>query len=119
MFQCDCCNYSTPNKRSFEKHLSTKKHEKNIEKQNKETKQAETYTDPITHTQTEKEPKKTPSMISEAHVKPCIQEEIMNKANQLKMQVEEIKRTSQDVNDIRDKIFNFSEFIVDIMNKSR
>jgi len=46
-------------------------------------------------------------------------QEIMNKANQLKIQMEEIKRTTQDVNDIRDKIFNFSEFVMDVMNKTR
>jgi hypothetical protein len=111
MFHCDCCNYSTPNKRSFEKHLSTKKHEKNIDKKNKAASDETTF-----------EVKVTPE-IKEEKVKevkePVNVQEIMSKANQLKMQMEEIKRTSQDVNDIRDKIFNFSEFIMDVMNKTR
>ena len=116
MFHCDCCNYSTPNKRSFEKHLSTKKHEKNIDKKNKAVSdEAENHVIP----------EETEVHVKEEKVKEVKEpvnvnvQEIMSKANQLKMQMEEIKRTSQDVNDIRDKIFNFSEFIMDVMNKTR
>ena len=102
---CECCNYTTINKGSFEKHLKTKKHEKN--QKNKSDKN-ETTDAPNTNPNNES---KRESAIDV--------ETIMSKANQLKMQVEEIKRSSQDVNDIRDKIFNFSEFIMDVMNKTR
>jgi hypothetical protein len=100
--------------------LSTKKHEKNIDKKNKAVSDEATFEVKNTPEETEVHVKEVKEVKKMKEVKePVNVQEIMNKANQLKMQMEEIKRSSQDVNDIRDKIFNFSEFIMDVMNKTR
>jgi len=50
MFVCECCHYSSCNKNNFEKHLSNKKHEKNIKIYNENS---------LTHTDTMKETTET------------------------------------------------------------